>query len=243
MPLSWKEDTGVQFTSPTWLTKASITPTSTVVYHLVRLPIRGAIRSWRRCIPLIRHTFTSSCGRTARVYIISPGAFPSIWSPPRDTAVPAKGTKSKKARLTEWITEKRPVAVTEADWRELLELLAPVSESYLRHLLRDTEIAVEQPFGGVRQKNLDELQQSLLEMEAVYTRAKAGGDRGRAQLCRTSVIQAKDHARLASRSSRIDAEKKALKEEMVEWMLVWLENPGVFPAWVKLRRSKLEGNA
>jgi len=120
--------------------------------------------------------------------------------------------------------------------------LAPVSESYLRHLLVETGIPVEQPFGGVRQKTLDELEQSLLEMEEVYTRAKESGDRTRAQLCRKVVIQAKDHARLASRSAKVTPEKKALKQEMVQWLLVWLENPGVFPAWVKLRKLKLEGS-
>lgn len=121
-------------------------------------------------------------------------------------------------------------------------MLEPVSESYLRHLLAETRVPVEQPFGGVRQKTFDELEQSLLEMEEVYTRAKQSGDRTRAQLCRYIVIQAKDHARLAARSRNITPEKKAMKEEMVQWLLVWLENPGVFPVWVKLRRSKLEGS-
>ncbi|HLN00174.1 MAG TPA: hypothetical protein VK335_12870 [Bryobacteraceae bacterium] len=156
--------------------------------------------------------------------------------------MPASGTKSKKARLAELIIERKLTRITERDWRELLGALAPVSESYLRHLLAETGIPVEQPFGGVRQKTFDELEQSLLEMEQVYTRAKQIGDRSRAQLCRNVVIQAKDHARLAARSSKITPEKKTMKEEMVQWLLVWLENPGVFPAWVKLRRLKLEGS-
>lgn len=124
-----------------------------------------------------------------------------------------------------------------------METLAPISESYLRHLLAETGIPVEPPFGGVRQKTFEELEQSLVEMEEVYTRAKEAGDRSRAQLCRNAVIQAKDHARLAARSHNTAPAKKAVKEEMVQWMLVWLDNPGVFPVWVKLRRPKLEGNA
>ncbi len=124
-----------------------------------------------------------------------------------------------------------------------MDALAPISESYLRHLLAETGIPVEPPFGGVRQKTFAELEQSLVELEQVYTRAKETGDRSRAQLCRNVVIQAKDHARLAARSPKTTAEKRAAKQEMVQWMLVWLDNPGVFPAWVKLRRLKLEGNA
>ena len=122
-------------------------------------------------------------------------------------------------------------------------MLAPVSESYLRHLLAETGIPVEPPFGGVRQKTFAELEQSLLDFEQVYTHAKETGDRSRAQLCRNVVIQAKDHARLAAHNPKATAEKKAMKEEMIQWMLVWLENPGVFPAWVRLRRPKMEENA
>ena len=47
------------------------------------------------------------------------------------------------------------------------------------------------------------------------------------------------HARLAARSAKTSPEKKTIKEEMIQWMLVWLENPGVFPAWIKLRKQKL----
>lgn len=114
-----------------------------------------------------------------------------------------------------------------------------MSESYLRRLLADAGIAVEPPFGGVRQKTFDELERSLLELEEAYTRASQTGDRARAQQCRNAVIQAKDHARLAARGSRTPPEKKAQKEEMVQWLLVWLENPGIFPAWVKLRKMKM----
>jgi hypothetical protein len=114
-----------------------------------------------------------------------------------------------------------------------------VSESYLRRLLADAGIAVEAPFGGVRQRTFEELEHSLLEIEEVYTRATENGDRARAQLCRNAVIRAKDHARLAARGAKTSAEKKAQKQEMIEWMLVWLENPGIFPAWVKLRKLQM----
>ena len=106
-------------------------------------------------------------------------------------------------------------------------------------MLADSGIPVEQPFAGVRQKTFEELDRSLAEMEAVYSRAKEAGDRARAVLCRNAVIQAKDHARLAARSPKTSPEKKTQKEEMIQWMLVWLENPGVFPAWVKLRKQKM----
>jgi hypothetical protein len=50
------------------------------------------------------------------------------------------------------------------------------------------------------------------------------------------VIAAKDRARFTSRNPRCSPEKRAVKEEMVQWMLVWLENPAVFAAWVEARK-------
>src|ERR1035441_4548680 len=74
------------------------------------------------------------------------------------------------------------------------------------------------------------------EFRAVHTEAVAAQDRARARYARRQVIAAKDRARFLSRSPRTPAEKKAQKEEMVQWMLVWLENPEVFPAWAAARK-------
>jgi hypothetical protein len=153
--------------------------------------------------------------------------------------VPPSGNKSKKKRLSEYLDQRNLTAITERDWRGLIEQLAPISESYLRRLLVETGIPVEQPFGGIRQQDFAGLEQSLLEMEQVYRCATESGDRARAQRCRNAVIQAKDHARLSARSPKTSREKKSRKEEMIQWMLVWLENPGIFPAWVKLRKMKM----
>src|SRR5271167_4488985 len=141
-----------------------------------------------------------------------------------------------KQRLREYLAARKPAAIDEAVWRDLLAHLAPVSESYLRDLLRETALPFEQPYAGIRQHTFEELEQSLGEMLAVYAEAVAAGDRARARYARRQVIAAKDRARFLARHPRTSAEKKAQKEEMVQWMLVWLENPEVFPAWVAARK-------
>jgi hypothetical protein len=141
-----------------------------------------------------------------------------------------------KQRLEEVLRERRLEAISGECWRELAALLAPISESYLRDLLQATGLPIEQPFGGVRQSSFEDLEASLLEMETAYSQAVADHDRRRASACRRAVIQAKDRARLISRNQKVDAEKRRQKAEMVEWMLVWLENPGIFESWVALRK-------
>ena len=154
--------------------------------------------------------------------------------PSGSTGVPSK-TSSKKQRVREYLETRRPAAITGEVWEELLRAVGPVSESYLREVLRGTGLPFEQPWAGVRQGSFDELEQSLLEMGRVYAEALAGGRRDLARYCRRQVIAAKDHARFAARNPA----KRAEKEEMVEWMLVWLGDPEVFPAWSAIRKPKV----
>lgn len=148
-------------------------------------------------------------------------------------------TDSKKRRFQEYLETYRPAAIGEAEWNELLGLLAPVSESYVRELVRRTGLPFEQPWAGVRQKTFEELEQSLERLREVYAEAMAAGRRDRARYARRQVISAKDHARFAARNPRTVPAKRAQKEEMVEWMLVWLGDPQVFPEWVRVRKRVL----
>ena len=147
--------------------------------------------------------------------------------------------KSVKQRVRDYLAESQPSAITGQVWNELLKKLAPVSESYLRDLLRATGMPFEQPYAGVRQHTMEELEVSLGEMLQIYSAAMAAGDRARARYCRKQVIGAKDRARFMANDARTPPEKRALKEEMAAWMLVWLENPEVFPAWVAARKRAL----
>ena len=145
--------------------------------------------------------------------------------------------------MREYLAAERPPAITEFVWSEVLLRLAPVSESYLRDLLHATGLPFEQPFAGVRQHTFEELEESLRAMERVYAEAVAAGNRERARYCRRLVIGAKDRAKFLAKNPRTTAEKKAQKQEMAQWMLVWLENPEVFPAWVDARKQVLEAPA
>jgi hypothetical protein len=147
--------------------------------------------------------------------------------------------KSIKQELREYLETAQPPAITAAIWQELLQQFAPVSDSYLRDLLRQTGLPFEQPYAGVRQHTFEELEQSLRDLLAVYAESSATADRDRARYCRRQVIAAKDRAKFLAANASTPVEKQAEKAEMVQWMLVWLENPEVFPAWVDARKRAL----
>ncbi len=95
---------------------------------------------------------------------------------------------------------------------------------------------------GVRQDSFEQLERSLIALAEVYSAAAGNRDAETARRCRRVVIEAKDHARWAARSPKASPEKKAEKEEMISWMLVWLENPGVFATWARLRKAGAQGH-
>jgi len=154
----------------------------------------------------------------------------------------ASRDKSVKQELREYLAAERPSAITEAVWQQLLQRLAPVSESYLRDLLRETGLPFEQPYAGIRQHTWEELEQSLREMQEVYEDAILAGNRERARYCRRQVIAAKDRARFLASNPRIGEDKRKQKQEMADWMLVWLENPEIFSAWADARKRVAEPN-
>jgi hypothetical protein len=138
--------------------------------------------------------------------------------------------------LRAYVEARRLERVTEADFDEMLRALAPVSEGYLRRLLRETGIPLAPLVGGIRQDSLDNLERTLIEMQHEYAAAIACGDAPRARACRRAAITAKDHARFSLRSPKLTADERAVKEETVLWLLTWLENPGVFSTWLELRK-------
>ena len=154
----------------------------------------------------------------------------------------ASAKPSVKQRLRAIMAEERPAAITEVVWTSLLSRLSPVSESYLRDLLRATGLPFAQPYCGIRQHTFEELEQSLREMLEAYAAAAGAGNRQLARYCRKQVIAAKDRARFQARSSLTAPEKAVEKNEMAQWMLVWLENPEVFPAWVEARKKCRQGS-
>lgn len=150
----------------------------------------------------------------------------------RSKESPEKVTKGQ--RVAGFLHSRAWTHVGPAEWAALRESLPDISLTTLRAGLKESGLIVEQPWRGVEQHTLQELADSLKAMSAAYET----GDPLIRQAARTEVITAKDRARFASRNAKVDPEKRALKVEMVEWMLVWLGDPALFPAWVTLRLTR-----
>jgi hypothetical protein len=142
--------------------------------------------------------------------------------------------------LRRCLVEARLERISESDFERLREKLAPISEGYLRELVRDCDLELDPVVEGVRQNSFAELGRTLRALAAEYETATLAGDRERAGRCRQAVLTSKQHARLSASRAGASDEDRRRKQEMAAWMLVWLENPGIFPAWLHLRERSMQ---
>jgi hypothetical protein len=148
-----------------------------------------------------------------------------------------KRVASKRHELVAYLEQEQPGVVTEEHWETLRERLRPVSESYLRRLLRSCGYPLAPLVEGVRQDSLEALERSLRALTVEY---ESAASTERRKLIRGLVITAKEHARMASnRLGPCSALARGQKQEMILWMLTWLNDPGVFPVWGALRKRLL----
>jgi hypothetical protein len=133
---------------------------------------------------------------------------------------------TKRAKLAAWIGRQQPSQIGLEEFERLKEELSPISDSYLRKLLRDSKRPLAPIIEGVRQSNLGTLELSLLALLTEYE----SGDAAHRQAVRNLVITAKDHAKWRG------------KQEHILWLTTWLENPPLFPAWARLRKELTPDN-
>jgi len=139
---------------------------------------------------------------------------------------------SKKDRVLQFAAERGWTHLGEAEWNEIRDALPDISES----IIRESGLKISAPWSGLNTHSLEALNGDLRAFCRVHeTRADLR------RYCREQVIRAKERARWAAKNPKLEENKRAMKSEMVEWMLVWLDDPAVFPVWAQLRLDIIEG--
>lgn len=140
--------------------------------------------------------------------------------------------RKKEQQLRQWLAASNVQFVDVAARDDAARMLAPVGARTLRNLLRRCGVPLDPRVEGVRQDSLEQAARTLCALSGVYAEDP--------RAARRIVVEAKDHARLAL--PRLASEEaRRLRAEMIEWMVVWVNDPPLFPAWVKLRLAYLSG--
>ena len=157
-----------------------------------------------------------------------------------------------KGLVHEFLEVHGPAGIDEAELDRLTRFvrsrLAPdrkLSQAYLLRVLSEAGIEIARSLGGlpvdlrgrVHSRDSEAAASSLLDLAGEYRAAREKGDALRQEDCRRAVRQAKDRLKMHLRRRELSEEQRTEKQELLEWFLVWLETPELFPPWLELRRT------
>lgn len=138
---------------------------------------------------------------------------------------------SKKLLVERRLGELNPAIVDEVLWRQFKSDFAPVSDSYLRNILRDSKYPLAPVVEGVSTTRPDAAERVLRALSAEYLE----GDLNRRKVCRDAVLEAKQKLKWKLGKSRPNEDHA----EIFLWVSTWLENPALFPEWLTVRHHYL----
>ena len=78
---------------------------------------------------------------------------------------------------------------------------------------------------------------SLLKADEIYREYDGAGDSLGVKFVRALVKKGKLRAQSLAANPRVQARKRAEKQEIARWFQVWLETPDLFSDWLALRKS------
>lgn len=78
---------------------------------------------------------------------------------------------------------------------------------------------------------------SIRQLENLRRKFSADKDKEGLRLVRETAIKGKQRASMIGNNSRVEANKRAEKTEIVEWFTIWLQSPEIFENWIELRTN------
>ena len=84
---------------------------------------------------------------------------------------------------------------------------------------------------------LDEAEMCLVRLDELLRKFVVEGERGAAERVREVARLGRRRAEMIARNHKVDAQKRAEKEEIAHWFGIWLETPDAFFDWLEVRKQ------
>jgi hypothetical protein len=92
-------------------------------------------------------------------------------------------------------------------------------------------------------KTLGDAEVSLMRLDELLRRFKAHGEKAAGERVMEIGRLGKRRAEMIARNHKVEAHKRAEKEEIANWFRIWLENPDAFFDWLDVRKQSPEFRA
>jgi hypothetical protein len=89
-------------------------------------------------------------------------------------------------------------------------------------------------------KTLEDAEVSLTRLDELMRQFKAHGERAAVERVLDVARLGKRRAEMISRNRKVEAQKRAEKEEIAGWFRIWLETPDAFFDWLDVRKKSPE---
>jgi hypothetical protein len=170
------------------------------------------------------------------------------------------GSPTKKAQILEVARSLKMARITPAEVEQIRRQLiarhgdhAKTSPDYIVEVLQeagmrvvmstksDTEGRYEEEFEDLLHfSTLDEAEMCLIRLDELLRKFLAEDEHAAAERVREVARLGKRRAEMISRNHKVDALKRAEKEEIAHWFTIWLETPDTFFDWVEVRKQSPE---
>ncbi len=87
---------------------------------------------------------------------------------------------------------------------------------------------------------MEEAEMTLVRLDELLRKFGAAGERAAAERVLEVARLGHRRAQMIARNRRVDARKRAEKQEIVNWFRIWLETPDAFFDWLEMRKRSPE---
>jgi len=102
----------------------------------------------------------------------------------------------------------------------------------------DAEGQYEEEFADLLHfSTLDEAEMCLVRLDELLRKFQTEGERAGAERVREVARLGRRRAEMIARNHKVDAQKRAEKEEIAHWFAIWLETPDAFFDWLEVRKQ------
>jgi hypothetical protein len=105
----------------------------------------------------------------------------------------------------------------------------------------DTEGQYEEEFQDLLHfATLEDAEMCIMRLDELYRKFKEEGEHAAMERVLEVARMGHRRAEMIARNHKVEPEKRAEKEEIMQWFKIWLDTPDVFFDWLEARKSSPE---
>ena len=102
----------------------------------------------------------------------------------------------------------------------------------------DTEGQYEEEFQDLLHfATLEDAEMCIVRLDELFRKFKEDGERAAMKRVLEVARMGRRRAEMIARNHKVEPEKRAEKEEIMQWFKVWLDTPDAFFDWLEVRKS------